>query len=165
VKPVTALLLLGGNLGDRARTLRRAVDALRKAGGCRVTKISRLYETAPVGPSRRPYLNQAVKLLTTRTAMGLLLEAKILEAAAGRAPGARWGARPLDVDVIAYGNARIGTAWLTVPHPRAAERPFALAPLSDVAPDWKPDGKRSVRRLLAAVNPGSDAVRLWSKKK
>ena len=105
MKRAQALLLLGANIGDRAGNLRRAVGALRTTGGCRVRKVSRLYETAPVGPSERPYLNQAVRLDTTRTSMGLLIEAKILEAAAGRRPGVRWGARPLDMDLLAYGGA------------------------------------------------------------
>lgn len=161
MKPDEALLLLGGNLGDRARTLRRAVDALRGLDGVRVRATSRLYETAPVGPSERPYLNLAVRVRTARTPMGLLLEAKILEAAAGRVPGVRWGARPLDVDLIACGRARLKTAWLTVPHPRTAGRAFALAPLADVAPDWRPDGRRTVRALLADLAPGPETVRRW----
>jgi len=161
VKPVTALLLLGANLGDRERTLRRAVAAIRDWDGCRMAKVSRVYETAPVGPSEKPYLNQAVKIATTRTAMGLLLEAKILEAAAGRRPGIRWGARPLDVDVIAHGSTRLKTPWLVVPHPRAATRAFALAPLADVAGAWKPDGDHTTRQLLSALNPDAATVRLW----
>jgi 2-amino-4-hydroxy-6-hydroxymethyldihydropteridine diphosphokinase len=161
VKPAPALLLLGANLGDRARTLRRAIAALRALDGCRVRAVSRVYETAPVGPSEKAYLNQAVRLETTRTPMGLLIEAKILEAAAGRRPGLRWGSRPLDVDVIALGRARVRTPWLAVPHPRAALRPFALAPLADVAGSWRPDGRRSARALLAAFNPDPRIVRLW----
>lgn len=156
-----ALLLLGGNLGDRAGNLRRAVAAVRAWEGCRVLKVSRIYETAPVGPSERPYLNQAVALETSRSPMGLLLEAKILEAAAGRAPAARWSSRPLDVDLIALGSARVRTPWLTVPHPRVAGRAFALAPLADVAGGWKPDGRRSVRRLLSALKPDPRIVKLW----
>lgn len=164
MKPVTALLLLGANLGDRERTLRRAVAAIRDWDGCRVAKVSRVYETAPVGPSETPYLNQAVKIETTRTAMGLLLEAKILEAGAGRRPGIRWGARPLDVDVITRGSTRLKTPWLVVPHPRVAKRAFALAPLADVAGAWKPDGRRAARSILAELNPGADTVRPWPTK-
>jgi 2-amino-4-hydroxy-6-hydroxymethyldihydropteridine diphosphokinase len=160
---VKVLLLLGANLGDRAGGLRRAVAAIRKWDGCRVRKVSRIYETAPVGPSQRPYLNQAVALDSGRSPMGLLIEAKILEAAAGRRPGVRWGSRPLDVDIIACGGASVKTPWLTVPHPRVAQRAFALAPLADVAGRWKPDGKRTTRRLLAALNPDRKTVRLWTK--
>lgn len=159
MKSVTALLLLGANLGRRERTLARAVAALRRLPGVRVTKVSRLYETAPVGPSAEPYLNQAVRLETTRTPMGLLIEAKILEAAAGRRPGRRWGARVLDADLVAYGDAKIRTPWLTVPHPLAHARAFALAPLSEVAPEWRLRG-RTIAARLAAMGPAPEAVRL-----
>lgn len=153
MKPVTALLLLGANLGDRARTLRRAVAALRRLEGCRVEKVSRLYVTAPVGPSSRPYLNLAARLRTVRTPLGLLLEAKRLEAAAGRRPGARWSARALDVDLVEYGRVRLRTPWLTVPHPLMARRPFALAPLADVSAAW--------RRRRAALKPDPRKARLY----
>ena len=126
-----------------------------------VRKLSRIYETAPVGPSEKPYLNQAVALDTSRAPMGLLIEAKILESAAGRKPGIRWSSRPLDVDVVACGSLRVKTPWLTVPHPRVAERAFALAPLADVAGSWKPDGKRTTRRLLAALNHDPRTVCRW----
>ena len=158
-----ALLLLGANLGDRAQNLSRAVAAVRKWRGCRVLRLSRIYETAPVGPSERPYLNQAVALDTTRTPMGLLIEAKILEAAAGRKPGIRWGSRPLDVDVVACGDLRLKTPWLTVPHPRVAQRAFALAPLADIGRSWRPDGKHTSREILISMNPGPEIVRLWTK--
>ena len=156
-----ALLLLGANLGDRAENLRRAVAAIGRWEGCRVRATSRVYETAPLGPSERPYLNLAVALDAARTPMGLLVEAKILEAAAGRAPGPRWSARPLDVDVVACGGRRVRTPWLAVPHPRVAGRAFALAPLADVAGGWRPAGRETVRRLLAALDPDPRAVRLW----
>jgi 2-amino-4-hydroxy-6-hydroxymethyldihydropteridine diphosphokinase len=148
-----ALLLLGANLGDRAASLRKAVAELRRLEGCRVLKASRLYETAPVGPSDRPYLNQAVAVSTDRTAMGLLIEAKRLEALAGRRPGIRWGARALDVDLVVLGRERVRTPWLTVPHPAMARRAFALAPLADVASSWKP--------LLASMKPDPRIVKLW----
>ena len=161
MRPVPALLLLGANRGDRAGNLRRAVAALRRLDGARVVKVSRVYETAPLGPSRRPYLNLAVKIMTSRTPMGLLIEAKILEAAAGRKPGARWSARPLDIDLISHGKSRARTPWLSVPHPLAASRAFALAPLAEVAPDWKPDGRRAARALLAVLKPNPRIVKLW----
>ncbi len=156
-----ALLLLGANLGDRAAALRLAVDGLNRLEGCRVRKVSRIYETAPVGPSDKPYLNQAVELSTERTAIGLLVEAKRLEARAGRRPGIRWGARALDVDLLALGNEKTRTPWLTLPHPATAGRAFALAPLSDIAPAFKPDGRRAARTLLAAMKPDPRIVKLW----
>lgn len=161
MKPRRALLLLGANLGDRAAALRRAVAGLDALEGCRVLRASRVYETAPVGPSDKPYLNQAVELETTRTAMGLLIEAKRLEAAAGRRPGIRWGARALDVDILALGGERSRTPWLTVPHPATAGRAFALAPLKDIAPSFRPGGRRTAAALFAAMKPDPRIVRLW----
>ena len=157
----SALLLLGSNLGSRALLLRRALAELGRLEGCRVAHISRIYETAPVGPSDKPYLNVAARLETTRTATGLLIEAKRMEAAAGRRPAVRWGARVLDVDLLSLGRERAHTPWLTLPHPRTAERAFALAPLLDIAPSWKPDGRRCVRALLASMKPGPGIVKMW----
>ena len=161
MKPRRALLLLGSNIGDRAAALRRAVAGLRALDDARVVKVSRLYETAPVGPSDKPYLNQAVELSTGRTAIGLLIEAKRLEALAGRRPGLRWGARALDIDLLALGRERVRTPWLRVPHPATAGRAFTLAPLSDVAPSFRPDGRWTVRALLAAMKPDPRIVKLW----
>ncbi len=156
-----ALLLLGANSGNRATALRRTVLDLHRLDGCRVRKISRIYETAPLGPSARPYLNQAVELTTVRSAMGLLIEAKRLEAAAGRRPGIRWGARALDVDLLAIGAERVRTPWLRIPHPGTSGRAFALAPLRDIAPAFKPDGRLTVRALFAAVKLDPRIVKLW----
>lgn len=156
-----ALLLLGANLGDRAAALRHAVASLKRLDGCRALKTSRLYETAPVGPSDKPYLNQAVEISTDRTAIGLLIEAKRLEALAGRRPGLRWGARALDIDLLALGSQKVRTPWLSIPHPATAGRAFALAPLRDIAPTFKPDGRRTVRSLLAAMKPDPRIVKLW----
>jgi 2-amino-4-hydroxy-6-hydroxymethyldihydropteridine diphosphokinase len=153
MKSRRGLLLLGSNLGDRARALRRAIAGLDTLAGTRVTKRSRIYETAPVGPSDKPYLNQAVEIATSRTAMGLLLEAKRLEAAAGRRPSVRWGARALDVDLVALGAERVRSSWLIVPHPAMTGRAFAAVPLADIAPSWRP--------RLAAMKPDSRIVKLW----
>lgn len=148
-----ALFLLGANLGRREETLREAVDALRRVEGLTVEKVSRLWETAPVGPSEAPYLNMAVRARTTRSAMGLLIEAKRLEAAAGRRPGIKWGARVLDIDLVSLEGVRRRSRWLTVPHPLMAKRPFAAAPLADAAPRWKP--------VWAAMKPSPGSVKLW----
>lgn len=147
------LLLLGGNVGDRSKHLERAVRALASLPGTRVLKRSRLYETAPVGPSRRPYLNLALKVRTTLSPMGLLIEAKRLEAQAGRRPGRRWGARPLDIDLVDCAGRRMKSRWLTLPHPRMRSRAFALAPLSDVDPAYQ--------ARLARLNPGPQTVRIY----
>lgn len=148
-------------MGDREKHLRKALAGLGRLRGTLVLSRSRIYETAPVGPSRRPYLNMAARLRTALSPMGLLVELKRLEAGAGRRPGLRWGARPLDIDILDYGGLRLRTAWLTLPHPRVVERAFALAPLADVAPGWSPDGRRSVVELLGRLKPDPGTVKLF----
>jgi 2-amino-4-hydroxy-6-hydroxymethyldihydropteridine diphosphokinase len=133
-----ALLLLGGNVGDRLGRLRGAVAALAKLPGGRVRARSRVYETAPVGPSKRPYLNAVVALDTALSPMGLLVECKRLEDAAGRRRGGRWTARPLDVDILFLEGVRLKSPWLAIPHPLIYQRPFVLAPLRDAAPRLVP---------------------------
>ncbi len=155
------LLLLGGNLGDRRRHLRAAIKSLRVLPKTRLLARSNVYETAPVGPSRRPYLNLIVRIQTGLTPIGLLVELKRIESLAGRRAGQRWGARTLDIDILRHGNARLKTDWLRIPHPRILERPFVLAPLNELAPSWKPDGRRSVASVLRRLNPGPGTVRIY----
>lgn len=131
-----AHLALGSNLGDRLGHLQHAVTALQAAPGVRVTAVSRVYETAPVGgPEQGPYLNAVVAVETRLAPLDLLSVAHRIEDEAQRVRHQRWGPRTLDVDVLLVGDERVDTADLTVPHPRMAERAFVLAPLADVAPD------------------------------
>ncbi len=153
------LLLLGANLGRRRAALSQAVARLSRLPGGRVLARSRLYDTAPVGPSRKRYLNLAVRCRTALSPMGLLVELKRLEALAGRRPGPRWGPRPLDIDILDYAGRRLKSRWLTLPHPRAAARAFVLAPVCDIAPRWKPDGRTSAARLLERLAPCAREVR------
>jgi 2-amino-4-hydroxy-6-hydroxymethyldihydropteridine diphosphokinase len=130
-----AFLALGSNLGDRAFELRRAVAALDE-----VTATSSVYETEPVGgpDGQGPYLNMVVQLDTERTARQLLETCRSLEATAERKREMRWGPRTLDVDVLWIDGLNVDEPDLRVPHPRMRERPFVLAPLSELAPDLVP---------------------------
>ena len=127
-----AFVALGSNLGDRVAYLRAAVAGLPDVVAC-----SRVYETDPVGgpDGQGAYLNMVVQLETERSARELLGVARALEADAGRERLVRWGARTLDVDVIWIDGVHVADPDLVVPHPRLRERPFVLAPLSDLAPD------------------------------
>lgn len=158
--PERALLLLGGNVGDRLGKLREAVRALDALAGSRVTAKSRVYETAPVGPSDRAYLNAVVALETELTPMGLLVECKRLETAAGRRPAGRWAARPLDIDILVYGKRTVRTPFLTVPHPLMPERPFVLAPLNDIAPGYRLRGGRTVASALRRFAPSPEIAKI-----
>ena len=129
-----AYLGLGSNLGDRLRYLRDAVATLAAVGP---TRVSPVYETAPLGgpDDQGPFLNVAVELRTDRTARDLLGVCHRLEAAAGRVRDVRWGPRTLDVDVLWVEGTTVDEPDLAVPHPRMWERRFVMAPLHDLAPD------------------------------
>ncbi len=94
--------------------------------------------------------------------MGLLIEFKRLEFLSGRKSGKRWGPRPLDIDLITYGNARIKTPWLTVPHSEAAKRAFVLVPLSDIVPKVKLGSGATVQEALSRLKDVSRTVKLFS---
>lgn len=156
--PADCLLLLGGNVGDRLARLRFAVRELARLPGAEILARSRVYETAPVGPSSRAYLNAVIRLRVALSPMGLLVECKRIEAAAGRKAAGRWTARPLDVDILDFAGRRRRTSWLTLPHPLIAQRPFVLAPLADVTPGYRAGGA-TAKALLARLDPSGDAAR------
>lgn len=152
--PTFAFLGLGSNLGDRLAHLQHGVERLDADRRVAVDAVSAVYETAPVGgPPQEPYLNLAVRVVTTASPIGLLRVCARAERSAGRVRRERWGPRTLDVDVLLYGDRRVTAPTLTVPHPRLAERAFVLVPLVEVAPGAAlPDGRRLVS-LLAALAP------------
>ncbi|MEZ5924272.1 MAG: 2-amino-4-hydroxy-6-hydroxymethyldihydropteridine diphosphokinase [Hyphomicrobiaceae bacterium] len=142
---VVALLAIGANVpgvwGDPLGTLSRLPGEL-EALGIAVMAASPLYATAPVGPVNQPgFLNGALKVTTELPPLGLIAVLKALERKAGRIAGMRWGPRPLDIDIIAYGDRVIDTEGphgrLVVPHAEVARRDFVLKPLVDVAPGWR----------------------------
>jgi 2-amino-4-hydroxy-6-hydroxymethyldihydropteridine diphosphokinase len=150
-----AYVALGANLGDREATIRAALRELGEMPGVRVTAVSRLRETEPVGRLDQPaFLNGAAALETTlgpRALLELLLE---LEGRHGRvregAPAQ--GPRTLDLDLLLYGAARIDEPGLTVPHPRLHERAFVLEPLADLDPSLEVPGKGEVQTLLEGLH-------------
>lgn len=141
---VVAYLGLGANLGDRLTNLQAAVDALQGEPGLRVTASSRVWETTPVGgPPQPDYLNAVIRVDTDLSARDLLDAAHRAEARLGRVRTQRWGARPIDVDVLLYDEERIDEPDLVVPHPRLSQRAFVLVPLLELDPDpVLPDGSR-----------------------
>jgi 2-amino-4-hydroxy-6-hydroxymethyldihydropteridine diphosphokinase len=155
-----AVLLLGSNLGRRIRTLGNAVQRLSREMD--VVAVSRLYASEPHGRAHQPwFLNQAVRVSTRHSPMELLLFAKRLEREAGRREGARWGPRPLDIDIILYGEDVVSGPDLTIPHPAMAGRRFCLLPVAEVAPDAVvPPGGRTVSQLLALCKDTLEVIAL-----
>ncbi len=132
----TVFLGLGGNLGDRRRILRDAVRGVRQWPATREVRVSCLYETDYVGPGedQAPYYNAVVEMVTQLSPFQLLERARRLEGAAGRRPDGHMQPRPLDVDVLMYGELQLVEAHLVVPHPRMHLRRFVLEPLAELAP-------------------------------
>ena len=155
----TVVLALGSNLGDRLASLQGGVDALCARPGLSGVPVSPVYETAPVsGPAQPEYLNAVLVAATTLSARAVLDRCQEAENALGRVRTERWGPRTLDVDVIVYGTEVSDDPELTLPHPRAHERAFVLAPWHDVDPGAVIPGRGRVADLLAAV--GTADVRL-----
>jgi 2-amino-4-hydroxy-6-hydroxymethyldihydropteridine diphosphokinase len=151
---VRAYIGLGSNLDDPQSQLEQAIAALRRLPHSRLTALSRLYRSRPMGPADQPdYVNAVAMLDTTLEAHALLDALQAIEKAQGRVRGPqRWGPRTLDLDLLLYGAQIIDSVRLQVPHPGIAERNFVLYPLADVAPELVlPDG-RSLRQLLAACS-------------
>lgn len=154
---------LGGNLGDVERVFTAALRRLELALGS--LEIAPLYRTAPLPPLPQPdYLNTAAVGRTELSPDALLSLAKALERRAGRRSGARNAPRPLDIDLLLYGDLVTDAPELTLPHPALLHRRFALAPLADLTPGWSvpPEGP-TVAEALAACEPEPMVRRVaWS---
>ncbi len=156
--PARAVLSVGSNLGDRLGTLQGCVQAIARLPDTDVRAISPVYETAPVGgPAQPDYLNAVIVIQTGLPPRDLLEAAHRIEADFGRVRAGRFGPRTLDIDIIDYSGEISGDPELTLPHPRARERAFVLAPWHDVDPGAELPGQGAVTELLAALD--RDGVR------
>ena len=153
--PKRAVISLGTNLGNRLETLQGAIDALEDTPGLRVKAVSPVYETEPWGvePGSQPSYFNAVVVAEDDAAPVLPAGARRtpIEEAFDRVRDERWGPRTIDVDIVAYADVVSDDPVLTLPHPRAHERAFVLAPWHDVDPEAQLPGRGPVADLLAAV--------------
>lgn len=148
---MTAVVIaLGSNLGDRVANLRAAVQRL---GDERITVTARssVWETAPIPADQPGFLNAVVTAETDLSPEHLLAALKRVEHALGRRPERRWGPRPVDLDILFYGDESVHTSALVIPHPGIAQRAFVLAPLSEVLPGSLPLLGKTAIQLLTAV--------------
>ena len=142
---------IGANLGDARATIAAALAELARLPGTALRVASSIYRSAPIDSSGPDYLNAVALLDTALTADALLAELQRIEAGHGRERPYRNAPRTLDLDLLLYGDERIATPALTVPHPRLHERAFVLLPLAEVAPERVVPGRGRVDALVAGV--------------
>jgi len=154
---IATYIALGSNLQAPLTQLRSAVSALNKLPESRVERTSSIYRSAPIGPGPQPnYLNAVLLLLTALPPLRLLDALQQIEQEQGRVRGVRWGPRTLDLDILLYGNQKIDSPRLTVPHPAMSQRNFVLYPLLEISDAnlVLPDG--TVLDTLVTACPGND---------
>ncbi len=128
---------LGSNLGDREHMIRQALDKLAELPETTLGRVSSLYDTAPVGELEQPnFLNAVAALETDLTARQLLWNLLLVERQLGRVrhPGARYGPRTIDLDLLLYGDLVLDEPDLRLPHPELTQRAFVLVPLVELDP-------------------------------
>jgi len=158
-EPVAVYLGLGSNMGNRQDNLDKALEFLSQR--LRVDKVSSVYDTEPVGNPNQPrFLNLVCQVYTTLAPAGLLTLAKGIESKLGRVLGKSNSPRPIDIDILFYGDQVIETPELVIPHPRLAERAFVLVPLAEIAPDLRhPVTGKTIKELLRGLTEAQDVLK------
>ena len=162
VSDVLAYVAFGSNLGDRNENIRQMLAKLAEIGGASI-RCSSLWRSDAVGmdPGAEDFINGAVELRTSLTALALLDHLQRIEIALGRpADHGLNTARVIDLDMINYGNQKMVSETLTLPHPRAQDRLFVLKPLAELAPALKLSGFDKTVTELAQNAPAMGLRRL-----
>ncbi len=132
---ITAYIALGANLGHPAHAVELAIQSLAgNVAHTRLGKVSSLYRSTALEGIGPDYINAVVQIFTRLPAYTLLEQLQNIERNAGRERSYRNAPRTLDLDILLYGDAQIGSDTLTVPHPRMQQRAFVLQPLWEIAP-------------------------------
>lgn len=147
-------LSLGSNIGDREQQLHNAISQLGSLG--RVTATSSIYETQPVDFTEQPwFLNCVIALETSKSPADLMAEILKIEKEMGRRRTREKGPRPIDIDILLFGDMVLNTPELIIPHPAMANRRFVLEPLAEIAPQaLHPVLNATIRELLDRLSSG-----------
>ena len=130
---VKVYLGVGSNLGNRRRNIETAIGKLQNTEGVEVTKVSSLIETEPEGgPPQNKFLNGAIEIKTELPPSELLRQLKKIEKKLGRVKTVKNGPRPIDLDILKFGNRKVNTPHLKIPHPKMHKREFAMKPLKEL---------------------------------
>ncbi len=156
----TAYLSLGSNIGDREAYLRAAVRIIKTHRFIKVTKLSGVYQTEPVGyESQRSFLNIVIEIGTPLSPQELLKNCRFIEEFLKRKRRVKWGPRTIDVDILLYGDAVVEDPELIIPHPEMSKRAFVLVPLLEIAPHATfPDGSKLQAHLDLLSSEGVERV-------
>lgn len=156
-----AYLLIGGNLGNRKRQLKRAAKQIEKACG-KIILSSHFYKTEAWGKTDQPaFYNQAIAITTQLPALQLLDTLLNIESGMGRHRAEKFGPRIIDIDILLFNEENIHYPGLDVPHPELPNRRFALEPLNEIAPDIvHPQLKKTISRLLKECPDGLKVQKL-----
>ncbi len=151
---VTAYIGLGANMGDREANINRALVDLVRSGAGRLTRVSSLYETEPVGIREQPdFLNAVAEIETELAPLELLAALRGIECSIGREKTVKWGGpRTIDLDILLYGDISLTEDNLEIPHPEMHKRAFVLTPLAEIAPEARhPITGLTARRMSERV--------------
>lgn len=153
-------LCLGSNSGDRLKLIEQAVSLMNLAENMKIIRTSALYETEPWGVKNQNwFLNMAVELKTNIPPQDLLVKLQNIEKTLGRnrVKETRWGERPIDIDIIFYGEEILDTDFLTIPHKLMHKRAFVLIPLLELIPDFvHPIFKKSLSQIYDELEEVED---------
>jgi 2-amino-4-hydroxy-6-hydroxymethyldihydropteridine diphosphokinase len=130
---ITCYLGMGANKGDRAENIKVALDTISQRDGIMMLRYSSIYETEPVGTGKQPdYYNCVVEIRTSLEPHQLLKTIKGIEYELGREPNTHLLPRPIDIDILLYGDLEVDSLDLMIPHSRLTRRAFVLVPLMEL---------------------------------
>ena len=161
IRSASAVIALGGNVGDVRATFKKAIAKICGMAQAALLARSSDYATPPWGNERQSrFINACIEIETSLDPHALLFTLQRVEQSFGRdrSKEDRWGARTLDLDLIAYDDVALDKPELTLPHPRLFERAFVLVPLAEIAPDRVIGGRRVAEALADLSTEGIERL-------